>query len=157
MKKLFTVVLIGLLFLSVGICFADTENINKNYYYKPTMMDKIENSTMDFAETVGDATSDAAHTTGIYIKEKSKAAASATHKAVKEGAKKTGEAVKSGAEKAGNATKRGAKKTGHAVKSGAKKATNWSARKIRDGADKVIIKTQDVNESSVQTSEQVKE
>ena len=157
MKKLFASILIGMIFLPAGICFANTENVNNQIYYKPTLMDKIEDSTMDFAESVEDVTTDAAHRTGTYIKDKSKAAACATNKAVKKGAKKTGQAIKSGAKKAECATKKGAKKTGQAVKSNAKKATNWSAKKIRDGAEKVIIKTEDMNETSVQTVPQVEE
>lgn len=134
MKKLFVSLLIGLLFLPAGICFADTEDLNTKTYYKPTLMDKIEDSTLDFAESVGDATTDAARKSGAYIKDKSKTAASATNKAVKKGAKATGEAVKSGAKKAGNATK-----------NGAIKATNWSAKKVRNGAEKIILKTEEVN------------
>lgn len=68
---------------------------------------------------------------------------------------KTGEAVKSGAIKAGKATKKGAIKAGKATKKGAIKATNWSAKKVRNGAEKVIIKTEenpDITKSkSVQT------
>ena len=88
MKKLFASLLIGMLFLSAGSCFAETQYINGNIY-TPTLMDKIEDSTLDFAESVGDATTDAAHKTGTFIKDKSKTAASATKKAVKKGAKKT--------------------------------------------------------------------
>lgn len=142
MKKLFASILIGLIFLSSGVCFADSVVVNTDVDYKPTLMDKIEDATQDF----GDATADAARKTGIYIKDKSKSAACATNKAVKKGAKKTGEAVKSGAKKAGCATKKGAKK-----------ATNWSATKVRDGAEKVIIKTEDVSETPVQPVPQTQE
>ena len=152
MKKLFAIVM-GILFLSVGSCFADTETVNSDVYYKPTLMNKIEDSTLDFAESVGDATTDAARKTGTFIKDKSKTAASATGKAVKKGAKKTGQVMKKGAKKAECATKNGAKKTGRAVKKGAKKATNWSATKVRNGAEKVIIKTtEEVSETPVQTT-----
>lgn len=142
MKRLLGSVLIGMFFLSVGVCFADNEYVNSEIYYKPSLLDKIEDATQDF----GDATADAARKTGNYIKDKSKTAASATNKAVKSGAKKTGEAVKSGAKKAGCATKKGAKK-----------ATNWSATKVRDGAEKVILKTEDVNQPNVQPSQDVDE
>lgn len=140
MRKLFANILMGILLLSTGVCLAGAEEyVNNQNYYKPTLIDKIGDSTSDFAESVGDATVDAVHTTGVYIKDKSKTAASATNKAVKTGAKK-----------AGHAAKEGAKITGHAVKSNAKKATNWSAKKIRNGAEKVIIKTETVNETSNQ-------
>lgn len=121
MKKLLATALTGLLVLSAGICFADTVYYINNNTYQPTLLDKIEDSTQDMAEAIGDATTEAAHKTG---------------RAVKEGAKKTGHAMKSGA-----------KKAGHATKKGAKKATNWSATKIRNGAEKVIIKTEEVPET----------
>ena len=156
MKKLFAIVM-GVLFLSAGNCLAETENVNTDIYYRPSLMDKIEDSTLDFAESVGDATTDAARKTGTFIKDKSKTAASATGNAVKKGAKKTGQAMKKGAKKAGCATKKGAKKTGQAVKKGAKKATNWSATKVRNGAEKVIIKTEEVNETPVQTTPAIEE
>ena len=131
MKKIFAIVLFGTLVLSAGSCFADTTS--------PTLLDKIEDSTQDFAMTVEEKTIDTAQKTGRFIKDKSKTAASATSKAVKKGAKKTGETVKTGA-----------KKAGHATKKGAMKATNWSATKIRNGAEKVIIKTEEINEPAEQ-------
>jgi len=151
MKKFYAILLMGMFLMPAGACFADTENANAEIYYKPTLMNKIEDSTLDFAENVGDATTDAARKTGTFIKDKSKSAASKTSKAVKKGAKRTGEAVKSGAKKAECATKEGAKKTGQAVKKGAKKATNWSATKVRNGAEKIIIKTEETTEPAVQT------
>ena len=125
MKKLLATVLTGVLVLSAGVCYADTVYYVNTTEYKPTLLDKIEDSTQDFAQAVGDATVQAADKTG---------------KAVKSGAKKTGAAVKSGAKKAGRATKKGAMK-----------ATNWSATKVRNGAEKVIIKTEDVSETQTIT------
>ena len=121
MKKLLATVLTGMLVLSAEVCFADTVYYVNSTEYKPTLLDKIEDSTQDFADAVGEKTIEVADKTG---------------KAVKSGAKKTGQAVKSGA-----------KKAGHATKKGAKKATNWSATKIRNGAEKIIIKTEDVPET----------
>lgn len=141
MKKLFATVLLGMLILPANICFADTTYYVETINYKPTLIDKIEDSTQDFAQTVEDTTIDAAHKTGAFVKDKSKAAASATGKAVKKGAKKTGETVKSEAKKAGRATKKGAIK-----------ATNWSATKVRNGAQRVIIKTEEVSETTIQTT-----
>lgn len=132
MRKLVTTIMAGMLIASAGACFADEVYYVNTTNYKPTLLDKIEDSTQDMAEAIGNATTDAAQKTGNYIKDKSKTAADATGKAVKSGAQKTGEAVKSGA-----------KKAGHATKKGAKKATNWSAKKIRNGAEKVIIKTEE--------------
>ena len=117
MKKKFLSVTLGLFLVSGGACFADQGYYVQSQTYQPTLLDKIEDSTQDFAQTVGEKTTVAADKTG---------------KAIKKGAKATGHAVV-----------RGAKKAGHATKKGAKKATNWSATKIRDGADKVIIKTED--------------
>ena len=117
MKKKFLSVTLGLFLVSGGACFADQVYYVQSQTYQPTLLDKIEDSTQDFAQTVGEKTTVAADKTG---------------KAIKKGAKATGHAVV-----------RGAKKAGHATKKGAKKATNWSATKIRDGADKVIIKTED--------------
>jgi len=125
MKKLLTTLLIGMLILSAGICYADTVYYVNTTDYKPTLLDKIEDSTQDFAQTVGDKTIEVADKTGT---------------AVKKGAKKTGCAIKSGAKKAGNATKKGAKK-----------ATNWSATKVRNGAQKIIIKTEDVPQTQTIT------
>ena len=127
MKKLLATILMGILMLHSGICFADTVYYVNTTDYKPTLLDKIEDSTQDFAQAVGDKTIEVADKTG---------------KAVKSGAKKTGQAVKSGAKKAGRATKKGAKK-----------ATNWSATKIRNGAEKVIIKTEDTSVQTVETEE----
>lgn len=121
MKKLLATVLMGMLILPAGVCFADTVYYVNTTDYKPTLLDKIEDSTQDFAQAVGDKSIEVADKTG---------------KAVKSGAKKTGQAIKSGAKKAGKATKKGAKK-----------ATNWSATKIRNGAEKIIIKTEDVPET----------
>ncbi|MBP3847219.1 hypothetical protein J6I39_05675 [bacterium] len=117
MKKRFLSVILGLLLVSSGVCFADQVYYVQNQTYQPTLLDKIEDSTQDFAETVGDATVSAAD--------------------------KTGKAIKKGAKATGHAFAKGAKEAGHATKKGAKKATNWSARKIRSGAEKVIIKTED--------------
>lgn len=117
MKKILATILTGILIIPTGTCFADTVYYVNTTDYKPTLLDKIEDSTQDFAQTVG---------------EKATIAADKTGKAVKSGAKKTGCAVKTGAKKAGRATKKGAKK-----------ATNWSATKIRNGAEKVIIKTEE--------------
>ena len=125
MKKLFTTVLMGILIMPAGVCFADTYYYVNTTEYKPTLLDKIEDSTQDFAQAVGDKSVEVADKTG---------------KAVKSGAKKTGCALKSGAKKAGKATKKGAKK-----------ATNWSATKIRNGAEKIIIKTEDVTETQTIT------
>ncbi len=119
MKKLFATVLMGILIMPAGVCLADTYYYVNTTEYKPTLLDKIEDSTQDFAQAVGDKSVEVADKTG---------------KAVKSGAKKTGCALKSGAKKAGRATKKGAKKV-----------TNWSATKIRNGAEKVIIKTEDVS------------
>lgn len=121
MKKLFATVLMGMLIMPAGVCFADTYYYVNTTEYKPTLLDKIEDSTQDFAQAVGDKSVEVADKTG---------------KAVKSGAKKTGCALKSGAKKAGRATKKGAKKV-----------TNWSATKIRNGAEKVIIKTEDVSDT----------
>ena len=121
MKKLLATILLGMLILPAGICFADTYYYVNTTDYKPTLLDKIEDSTQDFAQAVGNKSVEVADKTG---------------KAFKKGAKKTGEAVKSGA-----------KKAGHATKKGAKKATNWSATKVRNGAEKIIIKTEDVPET----------
>ena len=143
MKKLLATLLMGMLILPAGSCLADTVYYVETTDYKPSLLDKIEDSTQDMAEDVGEATVDAAHKTGAFVKDKSKKAADATGKAVKKGAKKTGDAVKSGAKKAGNAAKEGAKKAGKATKKGAIKATNWSATKVRNGAQKVIIKTEE--------------
>lgn len=125
MKKFFATVLIGMLIMPAGVCFADTYYYVNTTEYKPTLLDKIEDSTQDFAQAVG---------------EKSVEVADKTGQAVKSGAKKTGCALKSGAKKAGKATKKGAKK-----------ATNWSATKIRNGAEKIIIKTEDVTETQTIT------
>lgn len=125
MKKLLATVLTGILILPAGICFADTVYYVNSQTYQPTLLDKIEDSTQDFADAVG---------------EKSVEVADKTGKAFKKGAKKTGEAVKSGA-----------KKAGHATKKGAKKATNWSATKIRNGAEKIIIKTEDTETQTTET------
>lgn len=125
MKKLLATVLIGMLILPAGVCYADTVYYVNTTDYKPTLLDKIEDSTQDMAEAIGDATVQAADKTG---------------KAVKSGAKKTGQAVKSGA-----------KKVGHEAKKGAKKATNWSATKVRNGAQKIIIKTEDITETQTIT------
>ena len=128
-KKILSIIL-GLFLVSGGACFADQVYYVPSQTYQPTLLDKIEDSTQDFAQTVGEKTTVAADKTG---------------KAIKKGAKATGHAVV-----------RGAKKAGHATKKGAKKATNWSATKIRDGADKVIIKTEDtpaVVEPAVETAE----
>ena len=125
MKKLFATVLMGMLIMPAGVCFADTYYYVNTTEYKPTLLDKIEDSTQDFAQAVGDKSVEIADKTG---------------KAVKSGAKKTGCALKSGAKKAGKATKKGAKK-----------ATNWSATKIRNGAEKIIIKTEDVTETQTIT------
>ena len=125
MKKLFATLLMGMLILPAGVCMADTVYYVNTTDYKPTLLDKIEDSTQDMAEAIGDATVQAADKTS---------------KAVKNGAKKTGCAIKSGAKKAGKATKKGAKK-----------ATNWSATKVRDGAQKIIIKTEDVTETQTIT------
>ena len=156
MKKSVAIIFMGILFLTAGSCFAETETVSPDVY-KPTLMDKIEDSTLDFAESVGDATTDAARKTGNYIKDKSKTAASATGNAVKKGAVKTEQAVKKGAKKTAQATKKGAVKAGQATKKGAKKATNWSATKVRNGAEKIIIKTEDVTETPVQTGISVEE
>ena len=139
MKKIFAIVLVGI--FVTGICFAGT---TENTEVKPTLMEKIEDSTQSFAEKTENKAINAANKTGNYIKDKSKTAASATGKTVKKGAKKTEQAVKSGAKKAGRATKKGAMK-----------ATNWSATKVRDGAEKVIIKTEEV--TTVQNASQSEE
>ena len=125
MKKLLATVLMGMLILPAGTCFADTVYYVNSQTYQPTLLDKIEDSTQDFADAVGEKTVEVADKTG---------------KAFKKGAKKTGEAVKSGA-----------KKAGHATKKGAKKATNWSATKIRNGAEKIIIKTEDTETQTTET------
>lgn len=125
MKKLFATVLMGMLIMPAGVCFADTYYYVNTTEYKPTLLDKIEDSTQDFAQAVGDKSVEVAD--------------------------KTGQAVKSGAKKTGCALKSGAKKAGKATKKGAKKATNWSATKIRNGAEKVIIKTEDVTETQTIT------
>ncbi len=106
MKKLFTLLVFGLFISSSSICYADTTYYVNTTDYKPTLLDMIEDSTQDMAETIGEKTSEMA-------------------------------------DKTGKALKTGAKKAGHATKKGAKKATNWSARKIRNGAEKLIIKTED--------------
>ena len=126
MKKLF-ILFAGVLIFGVSACQDDTVYYVNTQNYQPTLLDKIEDSTQDFAQLVGEKTSQTADKTG---------------KAIKVGAKKTGEAVKSGAKKAGRATKKGAKK-----------ATNWSATKVRNGAEKIIIKTED-NSSNMPASEQ---
>ena len=77
------------------------------------------------------------------LEEKTQSAAIKTGEAVKSGAIKAGKATKKGAIKAGEATKKGAIKAGKATQKGAIKATNWSAKKVRDGAEKVIIKTEE--------------
>lgn len=125
MKKLLATILMGMLILPAGVCFADTVYYVNTTDYKPTLLDKIEDSTQDFAQAVGDKSVEVADKTG---------------KAIKSGAKKTGCAVKSSAKKAGKATKKGAKK-----------ATNWSATKIRNGAEKIIIKTEETPE--IETTE----
>ncbi len=133
MKKLFVLIFAGLLISSIGKCMADEIYYVSAPDYKPTFLDKMEDTTQDLAETIGSATSDAAKKTGHFIKEKSITAADATGKAVKNGAKKAG----------------------CATKKGAKKATNWSATKVRNGAEKIIIKTEDVNtvEPEIENSE----
>ena len=127
MKKRFLSVILGLLLVCSGVCFSDQVYYVQNQTYQPTLLDKIEDSTQDFAETVGDATVSAAD--------------------------KTGKAIKKGAKATGHAFAKGAKEAGHATKKGAKKATNWSARKIRNGAEKVIIKTEDTTAPTQQTDE----
>ena len=100
MKKLFVLIFAGLLISSIGKCMADEIYYVSAPDYKPTFLDKMEDTTQDLAETIGSATSDAAKKTGHFIKEKSITAADATGKAVKNGAKKAGCATKKGAKKA---------------------------------------------------------
>lgn len=88
------------------------------------------------------------------IEVKTKDATQKTGSFMKENAQKAGNATKKGACKAGKAAKKEAIKAGKAAKKGAKKATNWSAQKIKDGAEVVIEKTQDVP-SQVTTVETV--
>ena len=128
MKKLLATILMGMLVLPAGVCLADTVYYVNTTDYKPTLLDKIEDSTQDFAQAVGDKSVEVAD--------------------------KTGQALKKGAKKTGAAVKTGAKKAGHATKKGAKKATNWSATKIRNGAEKVIIKTED-NPASITTEQNI--
>lgn len=114
MKKILSLLIIG--FMATGTSsLADIVYEVPVENTNPTILEKIEDKTQDAAEVIG---------------EKSQQAA-----------KKTGEMVKSGAIKAGKATKKGAIKAGHATKKQAIKATNWSATKIRNGANKVIEKT----------------
>jgi len=88
----------------------------------------VDSTTPTFMQTLEEKTQDAAVKTG---------------EAVKSGAIKAGKATKKGAIKAGEATKKGAIKAGKATQKGAIKATNWSAKKVRDGAEKIIIKTEE--------------
>lgn len=125
MKKILLAVLSCIFIASAGSCFADQVYYIEGASYKPTLLDKIEDSTQDFAETVGDATVNAAD--------------------------KTGKAIKKGAKATGKAFAKGAKEAGHATKKGAKKATNWSAKKIRSGAEKIIIKTEDTTVTTPET------
>ena len=83
MKKLLATILTGLLIIPAGACFADTVYYVETTDYRPSLLDKIEDSTQDFAQDVGDATVDAAHKTGAFVKDKSKEAAQATDKAVR--------------------------------------------------------------------------
>ncbi len=114
MKKILSLLIIG--FMATGTSsLADIVYEVPVENTNPTILEKIEDKTQDAAEAIADTT--------------------------KEAAQKTGKAVKSGAIKAGNATKSGAIKAGKATKKGAKKATNWSATKIRNGANIIIEKT----------------
>lgn len=130
MKKLALLLAAGMVLTTAQVCFSVECNCTETQK-KSVLLEKIEDSTHSMAETIGEKSSVAAEKTGEAVK----CGAKKAKRAAKRGAKKTGEIVKSEAKKAGRATKRGAKK-----------ATNWSARKIRNGAEKVIIKTEEVPE-----------
>lgn len=120
MKKLLLIT--TLCILACGTCFADEIYVIETDANAPSIMDTIETKTSETAQK-----------TGAFVKEN---------------AIKAGNATKKGACKAGKATKREAIKAGKAAKKGAKKATNWSAKKIEQGAQKVIEKTQDTTVNS---------
>ena len=116
MKKIFTALVLAMFVFNINVCFADTDVIIEETQ-KPTAMEKLEDKAQTTMEN--------------------------TEKAMKSGMNKAKKATKKGAIKAGEATKSGAIKAGKATKRGAIRATNWSAKKLRDGAQKLIEKTEE--------------
>ena len=130
-------------------CYSDQVYVIHTQDNTPTALDTIQVKSKDAAKKIRKKTKRAASVTSDFIQDKTEDAMYATGDALNTGKEKATEITT----KAGKAAKQGAINVGNATKEGAKKATNFTFRHIRDGADKVIQKTEPHEEIQEQNQE----